>query len=75
MQYRIGALGFFTTYTNSVQSNLGMLDQVQAMRWIKTEIVNFGGNPNQITVAGQDDGACAVSAHCLSPMSQSELLF
>ncbi|CAA22094.5 Carboxylesterase type B domain-containing protein [Caenorhabditis elegans] len=71
MQYRIGALGFFTTYTNSVQSNLGMLDQVQAMRWIKTEIVNFGGNPNQITVAGQDDGACAVSAHCLSPMSQN----
>ncbi|CAI2348806.1 unnamed protein product [Caenorhabditis sp. 36 PRJEB53466] len=72
LQYRIGALGFFTTYTNTVQSNLGMLDQVQAMRWIKTEIVNFGGNPNQITVAGQDDGACAVSAHTLSPMSQSE---
>ncbi|CAO4371780.1 unnamed protein product [Caenorhabditis nigoni] len=71
LQYRIGALGFFTTYTQSVQSNLGMLDQVQAMRWIKTEIVNFGGNPNQITVAGQDDGACAVSAHCLSPMSQN----
>uniref|UniRef100_A0A1I7U3M7 COesterase domain-containing protein n=1 Tax=Caenorhabditis tropicalis TaxID=1561998 RepID=A0A1I7U3M7_9PELO len=71
LQYRIGALGFFTTYTNSVQSNLGMLDQVQAMKWIKTEIVNFGGNPNSITVAGQDDGACAVSAHCLSPMSQN----
>ncbi|UMM25780.1 hypothetical protein L5515_005461 [Caenorhabditis briggsae] len=71
LQYRIGALGFFTTYTQSVQSNLGMLDQVQAMKWIKTEIVNFGGNPNQITVAGQDDGACAVSAHCLSPMSQN----
>ncbi|EGT45844.1 hypothetical protein CAEBREN_20963 [Caenorhabditis brenneri] len=35
LQYRIGALGFFTTYTNSVQSNLGMLDQVQAMKWIK----------------------------------------
>ncbi|KAF1760090.1 hypothetical protein GCK72_008336 [Caenorhabditis remanei] len=71
LQYRIGALGFFTTYTNAVQSNLGMLDQVQAMRWIKTEITNFGGNPNSITVAGQDDGACAVSAHCLSPMSQN----
>ncbi|CAB3403048.1 unnamed protein product [Caenorhabditis bovis] len=70
LQYRLGALGFFTTYTGVVQSNLGMLDQVQAMKWIKSEITNFGGDPNKITVAGHDDGACAVSAHTLSPMSQ-----
>ncbi|CAI5444066.1 unnamed protein product [Caenorhabditis angaria] len=70
LQYRLGALGFFTTYTNTIQSNLGMLDQVEAIKWVKTNIHNFGGDPNKITVAGQNDGACAVSAHTLSPMSQ-----
>ncbi|KAK6018638.1 Carboxylesterase [Ostertagia ostertagi] len=45
--------------------------QVQALRWVKTEIVNFGGDPNRITLAGQGDGGCAVCAHTLSPMSQN----
>ncbi|KAK5986760.1 hypothetical protein GCK32_009408 [Trichostrongylus colubriformis] len=44
---------------------------VQALRWVKTEIVNFGGDPNRITIAGQGDGGCAVSAHTLSPLSQN----
>ncbi|PAV88071.1 hypothetical protein WR25_20314 isoform G [Diploscapter pachys] len=71
LQYRIGALGFFTTYTDVVQPNLGMLDQVQALRWVNTEIRNFGGDPNRVTLCGQGDGACAVSAQTLSPMSQN----
>ncbi|KAK6044494.1 hypothetical protein COOONC_18002 [Cooperia oncophora] len=71
LQYRLGALGFFTTYTAEIQPNIGMLDQVEALRWVKTEIVNFGGDPNRITIAGQGDGGCAVSAHTLSPLSQS----
>ncbi|VDP20211.1 unnamed protein product [Heligmosomoides polygyrus] len=48
-----------------------MLDQVQALRWVKSEIVNFGGDPNRITLSGQGDGGCAVSAHTLSPLSQN----
>ncbi|XGW18226.1 hypothetical protein V3C99_002667 [Haemonchus contortus] len=71
IQYRLGALGFFTTYTADFQPNIGMLDQVQALRWVRTEIVNFGGDPNRITLAGQGDGGCAVCAHTLSPLSQN----
>ncbi|CAD6188364.1 unnamed protein product [Caenorhabditis auriculariae] len=71
IQYRLGALGFFTTYTDQIRPNLGMLDQVQALRWVSTQISNFGGDPNRVTVLGQGDGACAVSAHTLSPMSQN----
>ncbi|ETN78073.1 Carboxylesterase [Necator americanus] len=63
--------GFFTTYTSEFQPNLGMLDQVQALRWVNSEISNFGGDPNRITVCGQGDGGCAVSAHTLSPLSQN----
>ncbi|KAK6740149.1 hypothetical protein RB195_008553 [Necator americanus] len=62
---------FFTTYTSEFQPNLGMLDQVQALRWVNSEISNFGGDPNRITVCGQGDGGCAVSAHTLSPLSQN----
>ncbi|VDL77772.1 unnamed protein product [Nippostrongylus brasiliensis] len=62
--------GFFTTYTAEFPPNIGMLDQVQALQWVNSEIRNFGGDPNRVTLCGQGDGGCAVSAHTLSPMSQ-----
>ena len=36
--------------------NVGLLDQLKAIRWIKSNILAFGGNPDQITLAGQDAG-------------------
>ncbi|CAJ0600036.1 unnamed protein product [Cylicocyclus nassatus] len=48
-----------------------MLDQVQALQWINSEISNFGGDPRRITLCGQGYGGCAVSAHTLSPLSQN----
>ncbi|RCN51610.1 Carboxylesterase [Ancylostoma caninum] len=71
LQYRLGALGFFTTFTQEFQPNLGMLDQVLALQWVNSEISNFGGDPNRVTLCGQGDGGCAVSAHTLSPISQT----
>ncbi|WKX98972.1 hypothetical protein Q1695_014106 [Nippostrongylus brasiliensis] len=65
------AQGFFTTYTAEFPPNIGMLDQVQALQWVNSEIRNFGGDPNRVTLCGQGDGGCAVSAHTLSPMSQN----
>ncbi|VDD87953.1 unnamed protein product [Enterobius vermicularis] len=70
IQYRLGALGFFTTHSDEFPPNLGMLDQVKALEWIKKEISHFGGNPDEITLCGQSNGACSVSAHTLSPVSQ-----
>lgn len=45
--------------------------QVLALQWVNSEISNFGGDPNRVTLCGQGDGGCAVSAHTLSPISQS----
>uniref|UniRef100_A0A0N5AGZ6 COesterase domain-containing protein n=1 Tax=Syphacia muris TaxID=451379 RepID=A0A0N5AGZ6_9BILA len=70
IQYRLGALGFFTTYNSEFPANLGLLDQVKAIEWVRREIHNFGGDPDEITLCGQNDGACSVKAHTLSPISQ-----
>ncbi|CAI4226729.1 unnamed protein product [Auanema sp. JU1783] len=70
-QYRLGALGFFSLQAAQFQANNGMLDQVMALQWVRSEIPNFGGDPNRITLCGQGDGACAVSAHTMSPLSQN----
>lgn len=70
-QYRLGLLGFFTTRTQEFPANLGPLDQIEALKWIIEEIPNFGGNPYLITLFGQSAGSASVSAHLLSPISQS----
>ena len=74
IQYRLGMLGFFTTFTEDFPPNRGMLDQVEAIKFVTEEITNFGGNPYAITLFGQSAGAASVSAHTLSPLSQSKIL-
>uniref|UniRef100_A0AC34QC60 Carboxylic ester hydrolase n=1 Tax=Panagrolaimus sp. JU765 TaxID=591449 RepID=A0AC34QC60_9BILA len=71
IQYRLGLLGFFTTRTPDFPANLGLLDQVEALKWVIEEIPNFGGNPYLITLFGQSAGSASVSAHLFSPISQS----
>ncbi|CAD6189923.1 unnamed protein product [Caenorhabditis auriculariae] len=71
IQYRLGVLGFFTTHSPDFPPNLGMLDQVEALRWVKSNIAHFGGNPNQVTIFGQSAGSCSVSAHTYSPLSRN----
>ncbi|TMS35381.1 hypothetical protein L596_002796 [Steinernema carpocapsae] len=70
IQYRIGTLGFFTTFTDDFPANLGMLDQVEALHFIQEEIANFGGDPYRVTIFGQSAGGASVSAHLYSPLSQ-----
>jgi len=62
MQYRIGAWGFLDVSDiggkDFAQSgNLGLLDQIAALKWVKENIAAFGGDPNNITVFGQSAGA------------------
>ena len=45
------------------------------LQWVQQNIQSFGGDPNRVTLCGQGDGACAVNAHTLSPLSQSNCLF
>jgi para-nitrobenzyl esterase len=56
INYRLGPLGFLY-WPGLSQGNLGLLDQIAALRWVKANIARFGGDPHAITVAGQSAGA------------------
>lgn len=65
--YRVGVMGFIDFsfvegskgYEDSV--NLGILDQVMALRWLKNNIENFGGNKDNVTIFGESAGGGSVS--------------
>ncbi|KAK2842093.1 hypothetical protein Q5P01_012293 [Channa striata] len=70
VQYRLGILGFLSTGDENMPGNFGMLDQVQALRWIQQHIHNFGGDPDLVTIFGESAGGISVSLLLLSPLSK-----
>lgn len=70
IQYRLGFLGFFSTGDEQAQGNYGFLDQVAALKWIQENIVNFGGDPNLVTIFGESAGGISVSILLVSPLSK-----
>lgn len=72
INYRLGLLGFVDfsqvpggeNYPDA--ANLGLLDQVQALRWIKENIAAFGGDPDNVTVMGDSAGAQSIVLLCAS---------
>uniref|UniRef100_A0A672GAB7 Liver carboxylesterase 2-like n=2 Tax=Salarias fasciatus TaxID=181472 RepID=A0A672GAB7_SALFA len=69
IQYRLGLLGFLSTGDEHVSGNYGLLDQVEALKWIQQHIHNFGGNPDLVTIFGESAGGVSVSLLLLSPLS------
>uniref|UniRef100_A0A665VPN7 Carboxylic ester hydrolase n=1 Tax=Echeneis naucrates TaxID=173247 RepID=A0A665VPN7_ECHNA len=69
IQYRLGFLGFLSTSDEHLPGNFGLLDQVEALRWIQQHIHNFGGNPDLVTIFGESAGGVSVSLLLLSPLS------
>nr|XP_039269975.1 uncharacterized protein LOC120344729 [Styela clava] len=69
VNYRLGTLGFLSTDDSAARGNFGLLDQQFAIKWVKHNIANFGGDPNQITIAGQSTGGQDVLLQTLSPMN------
>lgn len=74
--YRLGSMGFFShpllsaESPNGVSGNYGLLDQVAALKWIKNNIAQFGGDPDNIMIFGQSAGAGSVQSLCASPLSK-----
>ena len=71
IQYRLGPLGFMSTGDANFPGNYGMLDQVQALKWVKENIENFGGDPDKVTIFGLSAGGASVGLHLLSPLSKN----
>lgn len=73
MNYRLNVFGFIyhEKYQDQFPGNLGLWDQNMALRWTKNNIINFGGDPNGITVFGQSAGGQSISFHLISPFAKN----
>ncbi|MDD7921091.1 carboxylesterase/lipase family protein [Actinomycetospora callitridis] len=70
--YRLGVLGWLAAPGVS-DGNLGLLDQIAALRWVRDRIAAFGGDPGQVTVMGQSAGAHSIA--CLMTVPEARPLF
>lgn len=74
--YRLGALGFLAHPELSAESphkssgNYAFLDQIAALQWVRRNIARFGGDPNNVTIAGQSAGSMSVGALQASPLAR-----
>src|SRR6185436_11040915 len=74
--YRLGSLGFFAhpelakESGHNASGNYGMMDAIAALQWVKRNIGAFGGDPNNVTVAGESAGAIMVGALVGSPQAK-----
>lgn len=72
IQYRLGVFGFAQSPDDMViPGNLGLHDQLAAMKWVKEYIHAFGGDSDSITIAGQSAGAISVTYHLVSPLTRN----
>ncbi|GFN80691.1 carboxylic ester hydrolase [Plakobranchus ocellatus] len=70
IQYRLAAFGFLSSGDEALPGNLGLHDQVLALRWVKDNIALFGGDRDDVTIFGESAGAASVAALSLSPASK-----
>ena len=76
MGYRLGIFGFFADSelaaesANGTTGNYGLLDQICALEWVRDNISAFGGDPENVTLAGESAGSACVTALCTSPLAK-----
>ena len=73
INYRLGLLGYLAHPTLDGEghdfANYGLMDQLEALRWVHRNIAAFGGDPGNVTVGGQSAGATSTAAVIISPAS------
>jgi para-nitrobenzyl esterase len=72
INYRLGALGFLAhpalaSRPGGPSGNYGLMDQQAALRWVHANIAGFGGNPRNVTLAGESAGGLSVLSQLVSP--------
>jgi para-nitrobenzyl esterase len=74
--YRMGVFGFLAhpeltreAGRQSPPGNYGLQDMIAALKWVQANIAAFGGDPNQVTLAGQSAGAMAIHDLLVSPLA------
>ena len=76
ISYRLGVFGYFahpdliSESSNNTTGNYGLLDQIEALKWVNDNASYFGGDKNNITIAGESAGSSSVSALCVSPLAK-----
>ena len=75
VNYRLGIIGFFSHPELTAESphhssgNYGLLDQIAALQWVRNNIAHFGGDPQNVTLAGESAGAIDAAMLMASPLA------
>ncbi|MDQ0271903.1 carboxylesterase/lipase family protein [Cytobacillus purgationiresistens] len=72
LNYRLGPLGFLhlAGMDESYTANLGLLDQIAALTWVKENISSFGGDPEQVTIFGESAGSMSIASLLTMPAAK-----
>jgi para-nitrobenzyl esterase len=76
INYRVGVFGFLATpgLSNETETkhsgNYGLMDQIAALQWVQKNIHAFGGDPGNVTIAGQSAGSMSVNCLVASPLAK-----
>lgn len=76
INYRVGIFGFFAhpeltkESGNNASGNYGLMDQVAALKWVNKNIAAFGGDPGNVTIAGQSAGSMSVNCMVATPLNK-----
>lgn len=70
INYRLSVEGFLCLGIKEAPGNVGLKDQIAALKWIQENIEAFGGDPNDVTLFGESAGAVSTSFMLLSPLAK-----